>query len=302
MSRRYLHFTDLAGAKAISASGELWQSSYGPAGAVFAVVEGSHFVPDVQMSSMGRAKSRNAVVVFETDLLPDYAMPEEVMWHVPKLPIRVIKLTLPRIAKEMLDGSLPEDPETEMLGIELHPAFNVWGKWTRMPDDFDSWVPGQNTEKYMAALELWHESQDVDEIRDVWNEPESGQQTKEHLRFMVDMLSEEFLEAMYRGKETEAGPYFHGTSTSLKIEREILPPNDTGKQTERRAQRLGKVFFTNNIESAHFYARRAVKKWGGNPVVYTIAPKGSIKQISRRWNNFGPAFHATSASIVGVEK
>lgn len=172
MGQKYLHFTDLEGAKAISESGELWQSSYGPKGAVFAVVEGSAFVPSVQMSSLGRAKSRNAVVIFETDYLPDFAVPEEVMWHLPKLPIRVIKLTVPSVAKKMLTDSIPQDPETDLLQIPLHPAFNDLGDWTRMPEDFEPWVPGKDNEKYFAARELFFESGDVDGIRELWNSDE----------------------------------------------------------------------------------------------------------------------------------
>lgn len=172
MGQKYLHFTDLEGAKAISESGELWQSSYGPKGAVFAVVEGSAFVPEVQMSSLGRAKSRNAVVVFETDHLPDYAVPEEVMWHMPKLPIRVVKLTVPAVARKMLTDSISQDPETDLLQIALHPAFNDFGDWTRMPEDFEPWVPGKDNEKYFAARELFLETNDVDGLRELWNSGE----------------------------------------------------------------------------------------------------------------------------------
>ena len=196
MGRRYLHFTDAAGAKAITASGELWQSSYGPSGAVFAVADGSRFVPNVQMSSMGRAKTRSVVIVFETKLLPDYAMPEEVMWHVPRLPITIVKLTIPRVAKEMLDNSLPEDPVTEMLGIELHPAFNIWGDWTRMPEDFTSWVPGKDTEKYLAARALWHESQDVDEMGGVWNDHQLIK--REHKTSLVKLIEQELSSCLFR--------------------------------------------------------------------------------------------------------
>lgn len=170
MARRYLHFTDQEGAKAISESGELWQGSFGPKGAVFAVAEGASFVPQVQMTTLGRAKSRNAVVVFTTDFLPDYAMPEEVMWHMDSLPINVLEVTTPSVAKKMLTGTIPEDPETDMLQIPLHPAFNDWGEWTRMPEDFEPWVPGKDNEKYYAARQLWIEERDVDGLRELWND------------------------------------------------------------------------------------------------------------------------------------
>lgn len=169
MGQRYLHFTDLEGAKAISESGELWQSSYGPQGAIFAVVEGSAFVPSVQMATkLGRAKTRNAVVVFETKYLPDYAMPEEVMWHLPKLPIKVVKLTIPNVAKNMLDDSIQQDQETELLKIPLHPAFNDVGEWTRMPEDFSPWIPGQDNKKYFSARDLFLETNDINHVRNFW--------------------------------------------------------------------------------------------------------------------------------------
>ncbi len=101
---------------------------------------------------------------------------------------------------------------------------------------------------------------------------------------------------LFRGKSVDPGPYYHGTSTALGIKGEILPPKVTGKQTEPRRQRRGKVFFTNSVESARIYAQRAVKKWGGDPVVYRITPIGPLKQISRR-GSLGPAFHASGATV-----
>jgi len=172
MGRKYLHFTDLEGAKAISGSGQLWQSSYGPKGAVFAVIEGGAFVPNVQMSNLGRAKSRSAVVVFETKLLPDNAFPEEVMWHVNSLPVKVLEVITPSVAKKMLNDSIPFNEEVGKLEIPLHPAFNDWGDGTRMPEDFKPWVPGQDNKKYLAAHELWLETKDVDGLRELWNEDE----------------------------------------------------------------------------------------------------------------------------------
>lgn len=182
MAQKYLHFTDLAGAKAISDSGELWQSSYGPKGAVFAVVEGGAFVPGVQMSELGRAKVRSAVVVFETELLPDYAVEEEVMWHVPKLPIKIVKITVPGVAKKMLNNSIPIDEEMNLLEMSLHPAFNDWGDWTRMPEDFKPWTPGKDNEKYLAARSLFLETGDIEGLKDLWNSDKfSGESVMEHV-------------------------------------------------------------------------------------------------------------------------
>lgn len=167
---RYIHFTNLKDAKAIQESQELWQSSYGPAGSVFAVAEGAAHVPGVQQSSMGRAKVRAAAVIFETDYLPDVAHPEEVMWHMSKLPIRNVQIVTPAAAIKTLDESIPVDDEYDMLEIPLHPAFNIFGDWTRMPEDFQPWVPGKDNETYSAAHQLWHEDQDVDLMRSLWND------------------------------------------------------------------------------------------------------------------------------------
>ncbi len=108
----------------------------------------------------------------------------------------------------------------------------------------------------------------------------------------------------FRGKLPEPGPYYHGTSTALDIRDELLPPTMTGKQTEPRAQRRGKVFFTNSLISAKHYAKIAVNQWGGEPVIYRIEPAGPIKQISSLRSNkpdahlYGPAFHACGAEVL----
>lgn len=106
----------------------------------------------------------------------------------------------------------------------------------------------------------------------------------------------------YKGKPIEAGPYYHGTSTALDIKDSLRAPMETGKQTEKRSQRRGKVFFTNSLESAQHYAGVAVKKWGGEPVVYKVEPFGRVKQFSRRASRFGPAFHADGAKVKGTVK
>jgi len=104
----------------------------------------------------------------------------------------------------------------------------------------------------------------------------------------------------YRGRPISPGPYYHGTSTALNIQHKILPPEKTKVQTERRIQRLNKVFFTNNIEAAWHYAKKASKKWGNNPCVFTIEPCGKIKQMSGEQSLFGPVFYADYAEILGL--
>lgn len=74
--------------------------------------------------------------------------------------------------------------------------------------------------------------------------------------------------------------FFHGTTTELGIKTAILPPLKTGRLSEyNRKKNLDKVFFTKDKNSALIYARKAVKQFGGNPVVYTIYPIGNITPI-----------------------
>jgi len=269
MSRRYLHFTDLKGAKGIQESGELWQTSYGPEGSVFAVVEGGHWVPKVQMSSMGRAKSRSTVLVFETDLLPDIAYPEEVMWHVPKLPIRVLSVISPSEAKKMLNGSIPQVPDIDWLKIELHPSFGVMGDWTRMPDDFQSWIPGPDTDKYMAAHKLWSENQDVDEMRSLWNDTNS--RMKNEHRTKVMKLIEQEMSKLPVGKGEE-----WDTSTSdedaLEVEEDVYSMIDNSYKPIG-----GHPKFTSSKSVRGAYPRETLVDLDGDPqpdAVIMYSPRG----------------------------
>jgi hypothetical protein len=101
----YIHFTDLEGARAINASGELWASSF--VSGVFAVPVGGHSSPGVQLTKLGRPKSRGVAVVFETDVLPDYCYPEECVWETDKIPIVIRRIMLAVHAMKLLDGSIP---------------------------------------------------------------------------------------------------------------------------------------------------------------------------------------------------
>jgi len=93
---------------------------------------------------------------------------------------------------------------------------------------------------------------------------------------------------------------YHGTSTALNVGKEIRPAKATGKQTETRLQRRHKVFFTTNQESAMTYARRASRKWGGEPIVLEVEPFGLVKQLSKRGPPLGPVYHSDGATVVRV--
>lgn len=82
----YLHFTSEADAKAIVASGELWECSF--VSGVYAVAVGGELVPGVQATKLGRAKDRTFAVVFTTEEAPACVFPEEVIWRTKSLKIQ----------------------------------------------------------------------------------------------------------------------------------------------------------------------------------------------------------------------
>ncbi len=69
--------------------------------------------------------------------------------------------------------------------------------------------------------------------------------------------------------------FYHGTSDVFEICKMILPPNETGNLREDwRKKNLDKVYFTISQLSAEMYAKKACKKYGGNPVIYIVKPMG----------------------------
>jgi hypothetical protein len=78
-----------------------------------------------------------------------------------------------------------------------------------------------------------------------------------------------------RNEETTV--YYHGTSVRLQPGSLVLPPKETGKQSEKgRKKNLDVVFFTKDPRSALIYAGRAAKSLGGSPVVYAVEPQGPL--------------------------
>jgi hypothetical protein len=113
----YIHFTNLEGARKIRSSGVLLKSSY--VDAIFAVAMGGQYVPDVQRSSLGRAKTRNVAIYFTTQVMPDYCRPEECVWHGDSIPVKIKKIGFADNAVKDLDGSLEVDPEDDhLIGVE----------------------------------------------------------------------------------------------------------------------------------------------------------------------------------------
>ena len=127
-------------------------------------------------------------------------------------------------------------------------------------------------------------------------------------RNQLRQLIKEAIDSRYEMIPLDQGIFLHGTSTYFGLAPGdlLLPPKETGRQTEKRRRRRGKVFFTDNLASARHYANIAVRKWGGEPIIYLIKPMGNIKQISGTRSNhpqgylYGPAYHSDSGQIMGI--
>ena len=74
----------------------------------------------------------------------------------------------------------------------------------------------------------------------------------------------------------------------------ILPPLQTSNLREDwRKKYLNKVFFTTPLLSAEMYAKKACKKYGGEPVVYMVKP------IGQYFNKMNTEYIADKAVIIG---
>lgn len=69
--------------------------------------------------------------------------------------------------------------------------------------------------------------------------------------------------------------FYHGTTDAFRIKRVLLPPSYTNNLREEwRKKYQNMVFFTTSLLSASKFARKACKKYGGNPVIYEVRPMG----------------------------
>ena len=70
--------------------------------------------------------------------------------------------------------------------------------------------------------------------------------------------------------------FYHGTTTNTKINKILLPPNETGWLREDFRKNLqDKVFVTISKPSAIKYAKKAAQQFGGKAIVYTVRPEFS---------------------------
>ena len=75
----------------------------------------------------------------------------------------------------------------------------------------------------------------------------------------------------------------------------LLPPVITDiKREEWRKKYTDKVFFTDSLLSANMYAKKACKKYGGNPIVYIVKPIGQF------FNTINTEYIADRALIVST--
>ena len=87
--------------------------------------------------------------------------------------------------------------------------------------------------------------------------------------------------------------FYHGTTDVFKINRVLLPPVITdNKREEWRKKYTDKVLFTDSLLSASMYAKKACKKYGGNPIVYIVKP------IGQYFNTVNTEYIADKALIV----
>ena len=109
---------------------------------------------------------------------------------------------------------------------------------------------------------------------------------------MISMIGREYLIEYYAEKALETQSYYHGTSTALNI-KEMLPPYLSGiKREDFRSYNDNLIYITSSFGSAERYARKAVLKFGGLPVVYEVVPDDSV---ALRVNN---EYTANSVNIV----
>lgn len=88
--------------------------------------------------------------------------------------------------------------------------------------------------------------------------------------------------------------FYHGTSDKWQMT-VLKPPLLTGVIRERdRNEFQNKVFFTNRLDVAQNYARKAVERFGGHPIVYEVSPEGEV------WNVRDYEFVADRAKIETV--
>ena len=74
--------------------------------------------------------------------------------------------------------------------------------------------------------------------------------------------------------------FYHGTTDMFNMKM-IKPAQQTNNLREEwRKKLINKVFFTTSLMSAQKYAKKAAKKYGGNPIVYKVKPLVKLYIVS----------------------
>lgn len=93
--------------------------------------------------------------------------------------------------------------------------------------------------------------------------------------------------------------YYHGTSDTLNLNIGdiIKPAKNTGILREDfRTRDNDIVFSTFNKKSARYYAKKAVEKFGGNPIIFIVNP--DITTEKHRYNGEITSKYSTIISIL----
>ena len=84
--------------------------------------------------------------------------------------------------------------------------------------------------------------------------------------------------------------FYHGTSSNISVGEYLVP---TARALSR--YKKSRVFITDSIDAALFYAKKNVEKHGGDPVIYKVQPDYfSISKISKT------DYVTTNAKVVGT--
>lgn len=101
----------------------------------------------------------------------------------------------------------------------------------------------------------------------------------DYISYIIESINES--KNFYDIKHLEDTVYYHGSSSALDITDRLLPPNESNKLSEvGRNKNLDKVFFTKDKKSALIYAAKAVKQFGGEPVLFRVYPVGDIEVLN----------------------
>lgn len=96
--------------------------------------------------------------------------------------------------------------------------------------------------------------------------------------------------------EDRDGRYYHGTSSALHISKEIKPPIETSViRQQQRDYNHDVVYVTTSLGMAISFAIKAVKKFGGTPVIYEVEP-----DFRTLVNRTGPQYITKFAKIKKV--